>query len=198
MQEQLYTKAKDLSSSSSLMPTFWMNLPKKSLQPAIFHHSNSLIIDSTLLCYWLESSVLWNTVFILLCFAVKRISNLSTDHWLMCFFRRNRCRIVGINIYRWNIYISQTLGNWSLDYIFNPSRGGKEINMRSVWFLWVICPFLYFIHRHLNMQFYSLSPHIHTANRPSTPNKHSHPECTVASSRRRPRSGAPCDGQKSW
>lgn len=118
----------------------------------------------------------------------------------MYFFRQNRCRIVGINIYKWNIYISQTLENWSLDYIFNLSRRRRrKINMGSVRLPHVICPFLcWFLYvvvhhreRYLNMQFYFQSPpHICTA---TPPNKHIHPECiTVALSHRQPLGDAPC------
>lgn len=173
--ECFYT-VKDLCSSfltgitlSSLMLVFLMNF-NKNISPLQLTHNG-------LLCFitdQVESSELWNTVlhFVILCFAVKGISNLSTDHWLMYFFRQNRCRIVGINIYKWNIYISQTLGKWSLDYIFNPSRRRRKkheecsISPSHISISVLVLVVLHHRERYLNVQFYSLSPLIRTATPP--------------------------------
>lgn len=126
-------------------------------------------MDSTVLHYR-SSRIQWALKhFIILCFTVKGISNLSTDHWVMCFFRQNWCCTVGINIYKWNIYISD-LGKLVTGLHFQFSLEEK-INMRSFWFLRVVCPFLccflkYFTHCEWYMLVYSQSTDIHTTTTP--------------------------------
>lgn len=109
----------------------------------------------------------------------------------MYFLRQNQCRIVVINIYKWNIYISQTLGNWSLGYIFNPSRRKMIFFFKSPSNVSTSGVDLMLLHHHKRcLVIYFYSPHLHYCSPPHptlSPKKHIDPECNgVALSCRQP------------